>query len=87
MAFGQLTHRESLSNTIICLRANVSKLYHMGIPEIISKTTLSRANQHRDWRIYSDLAQLLIKEAKKLYIHESDLEVDLRNNVFAIDAW
>jgi hypothetical protein len=86
MAFGQLTHRESLSDTIICLRSNINKLYHIGIPEIISKTTLSRANENRDWRIYSDLAQLLIKEAKKLYLNESDLEVDLRNNVFAIDA-
>ena len=86
MAFGQLTHRESLSDTIICLGANASKLYHIGIKEIISKTTLSRANENRDWRIYSDLAMLLIKEAKMLYINDSDLEVDLKNNVFAIDA-
>ena len=86
MAFGQLTHRESLSDTIICLGANASKLYHIGIKEIISKTTLSRENENRDWRIYSDLAMLLIKEAKMLYINDSDLEVDLKNNVFAIDA-
>ena len=86
MAFGQLTHRESLSDTILCLRANASKLYHLGIGQAIAKSTLSNANESRDSKIFSDVAMILIEEAKSLYLGESDLEVDLKNNVFAIDA-
>jgi hypothetical protein len=86
MAFGQLTHRESLNDTILCLSANTQKLYHIGIGDMIAKSTLSKANENRDWRIYADLTMLLIKEAQKLYVNDSDLEVDLKNNVFAIDA-
>ena len=86
MAFGQLTHRESLSDTIVCLRANAGKLYHLGIGQAITKSTLSNANAGRDYRIFSEIATILIEEAKSLYINESDLEVDLKNNVFAIDA-
>lgn len=86
MAFGQLTHRESLTDSMICLGANSSKLYHIGIGEIVSKSTLSKANENRDWRIFADLAMLLIAEAKSLYINDNDLDVALKNNVFAIDA-
>lgn len=86
MAFGQLTHRESLSDTIVCLHANVSKLYHLGIGQAIAKSTLSKANEKRDCRIFSEMAMILIDEAKSLYLKENDLEVDLKNNVFAIDA-
>lgn len=86
MAFGQLTHRESLSDTAICLSANADKLYHAGIGTSFSKSTLSKANENRDWRIYEDLGMLLIAEAKKLYINDNELEVTLKNNVFAIDA-
>lgn len=86
MAFGQLTHRESLSDTIICLSANPNKLYHAGIGKCISKSTLSKANENRDWKIYEDLGMILISEARRLYANDSDLEVNLTNNVFAIDA-
>ena len=86
MAFGQMTHRESLSDTILCLKANANKMYHLGIGEVVAISTLSRANENRSYQIYEDLAMLLIKEAKGLYLGESDLEVDLKNNVFAIDA-
>ena len=86
MAFGQLTHRESLSDTILCLKANSKKLYHIGIGEAIAKSTLSTANENRDWRIFSDFAWVLIKEAQKLYAGEKDLELSIDNPVFAIDA-
>jgi hypothetical protein len=86
MAFGQLTHRESLTDAMICLSANASKLYHIGIGEIVSKSTLSKANENRDWRIFADLAMVLIAEAKSLYLNDNDLDVALSNNVFAIDA-
>jgi len=86
MAFGQLTHRESLSDTIVCLNANSTKLYHLGIGQTISKSTLSKANENRDWRIYQDFALILIAHAKHLYKGESQLNVDIKNNIFIIDS-
>lgn len=86
MAFGQLTHRESLSDTILCLKANADKMYHLGIGDVVAKSTLSTANENRSYRIYEQLAITLIKEAKQLYLQEDDLEVPLQGNVFAIDA-
>jgi len=86
MVFGQLTHRESLSDTILCLRVNANKLYHIGIGEAIVKSTLSTANENRDWRIFSDFAWILIKEAKALYLSDNNLDLEIDNPVFAIDA-
>jgi len=86
MAFGQLTHRESLSDTIICLKANQDKTYHMGIGNVVAKSTLSTANENRSYSIYFDLAMLLIKQAKELYQIKDDLDISIDNNVFAIDA-
>jgi len=86
MAFGQLTHRESLSDTILCLKANADKMYHLGIGEVVAKSTLSTANENRSHLIYEQLAMMLIGEAKQLYIKDDDLEVQLQGNVFAIDA-
>jgi len=86
MAFGQLTHRESLSDTMICLRANAGKLYHLGIGDMVANSTLSKANENRSYKIYEDLAMLLIQQAKQLYVSDNDLDVQLKNNVFAIDA-
>lgn len=86
MAFGQFTHRESLTDTILCLSANNAKLYHLGIGEAVAKSTLSKANENRNCQIYADLAGWLINEAKRLYVNDSNLEDDLKNNIFAIDA-
>ena len=60
MAFGQLTHRESLSDTLLCSKANTNKLYHLGIGKLIADSTLSRANESRSFCIYQDLAMFLI---------------------------
>jgi hypothetical protein len=86
MAFGQLTHRESLSDTILCIQANSKKLYHLGIGSAISKSTLSKENENRDWHIYQDFALLLIAQAKVLYKGDSQLVIDYKNNVFIIDS-
>lgn len=67
MAFAQLTYRESLRDIEVCLRAQQSRLYHMGIRGGMSRNTLSNANMTRDWRIYADFAQALIHIARKLY--------------------
>ena len=86
MAFAQLTHRESLRDIEACLRAHQSKLYHMGIRSTsVARNTLSKANERRDWRIYADFAQSLIRIARPLYADE-DLGLDLDNTVYALDA-
>ena len=86
MAFGQLTHRESISDTMMCLKANDGKMYHLGIGEVVAKSTLTKANENRSYLIYQQLAMSLITEAKQLYLSDDDLEVSLKGNVFAIDA-
>jgi hypothetical protein len=85
MAFAQLTYRESLRDIQACLRAANKKLYHMGIRCKVSRNTLAHANQTRDWRIYADFAQVLIREARGLYINE-DFGVQLQQTVYALDS-
>ena len=85
LAFAQLTFRESLRDIESCLRSMHRKLYHMGIRGRISKSTLSDANEHRDWRIYADFAQVLIHTARTLYLKEP-FGVELAQTVYALDA-
>jgi hypothetical protein len=85
MAFGQLTYRESLRDIEACLRAVQPKLYHVGIRARVSRSTLADANETRDWRIYADFAQGLIRTARDVYVNEP-LAVDLANTVYALDA-
>ena len=85
MAFAQLTYRESLRDIEACLRAMQSRLYHMGIQGRVSRSTLADANENRDWRIYADFAQVLIRTAKGLYANE-DFGVELDSTVYALDS-
>ncbi len=71
LAFAQITYRESLRDIEVCLRANRTKLYHLGIHSLVARNTLARANELRDWRIYADFAQVLIGRAKELYAKEN----------------
>lgn len=85
MAFAQLTYRHSLREIEACLRAIQPKLYHIGIHSTLSHSNLAHANQHRDWRIYADFAQILIHRAKQLYVGE-ELGIDLDATVYALDS-
>jgi hypothetical protein len=85
LAFAQLTYRESLRDIETCLSAQANKLYHMGIREAVSRSTLADANANRDWRIYAEFAQRLINQARQLYASE-DLGLDLTNTVYALDS-
>lgn len=85
MAFAQLTYRESLRDIEACLSAQAAKLYHMGFREPVHRSTLADANETRDWRIYAELAQRLIAQARRLYASES-LGIDLVNSVYALDS-
>jgi hypothetical protein len=85
MAFAQLTWRESLRDIETSLSANAGKLYAMGFRSAVKRSTLADANESRDWRIWSDLAALLIRRARKLYANDA-LGVDLDNTVYALDS-
>jgi len=85
MAFAQLTGRESLRDIETCLAANSRHLHHMGIQSGVSRNNLAHANETRDWRIYRDVALLLIGRARLLYAGEP-LDVDLGNAVYAFDS-
>ena len=86
MAFWQLTHRESMSDTILMLKLNEKKLYHLGMGKAFDKSTVSRANETRDWRIFQDFGMRLIEEAKELYQGHNQLDLDLKGDVFALDS-
>lgn len=85
MAFAQLTYRESLRDIEACLLVNQSKLYGMGFRTLVRRSTLADANEGRDWRIWADLAAVLIRRARKLYCNDS-FGVELANTVYALDA-
>jgi len=86
LAFGQLTHRESMNDTLLSLSLNADKLYHLGIGKAVNKSTLSRANETRDWRIFQDYGLRLIDQANKLYYKENQLDINLKGRIFALDS-
>ena len=85
MAFAQLTYRESLRDIEACLRSLSAKLYHMGFRCPVARSTLADANESRDWRIYADFAQVLIRIARPLYARDP-IGVDLDQTLYALDS-
>ena len=85
MAFAQLTWREGLRDIATCLNAKPEALYHLGFREPVAKSTLAEANEQRDWRLWEDLAQHLMRKARTLYAGE-DLGLELENTVYALDS-
>jgi len=86
MSFAQLTGRESLRDIEACLEAVSTKLYHSGVKSKVRKSTLSDANENRDWRIYAEFAQLLIQEARKLYKDDNNFTVEIDEIAYALDS-
>jgi hypothetical protein len=85
MAFAQLTYRESLRDNETCLRCVGQKLYHAGFRTVVARNTPAKANENRDWRIYADLAAVLISKARKLCINDP-ISVELEQTVYAFDS-
>jgi transposase len=86
MMFGQLSHRESITDIINCLSAHQTAVYHLGIRQVVAVSTLTRANENRDWRIYADFASYLLSITRPLYIRDNDFAVELDNTVYAFDS-
>ena len=85
MAFAQVTYRESLADIETCLRSRRDQLYHLGFRSSVAHSTLADANNTRDWRIYADLAQGLIRRARRLYADEP-LGLELEHTIYALDS-
>jgi len=86
LVFGQLTFRESLRDLELCLRSRPEQLYHLGLRGRVCRSTLAEANERRDWRVYADIATLLIRRARALYAGES-FGAELANaTAYAFDA-
>lgn len=86
MSFAQITFREGLRDIEACFTAFSKKLYHSGIKGIIPRSTLADANEKRDWRIYADFAQVLIKQARELYIEDNEFKIEIDNIAYALDS-
>jgi len=84
--FGQLTSLNSLRDICTCLKAHKNKLYHLGIKQNVNQSTLSRANEKRDWRIFADFGDYLISIVRPLYANTPIPNIDLENDVFALDS-
>jgi transposase len=85
MSFAQITYRDSLADIEVCLRSRQDQLYRLGFRSSVAHSTLADANSSRDWRIYHDLAQLLINRARRLYADES-FGLELEQTVYALDS-
>ena len=85
MAFAQFTYRESLRDIEACLRSMSGKLYHAGFRGNIARSTLADANENRDWRIFADFAQVLIRIARPLYAHDP-IGIELDQTLYALDS-
>jgi len=84
--FGQLTSLNSLRDICLCLKAHKKKLYHLGVKQNVNQSTLSRANESRDWRIFAEFGEYLIKTVRPLYANCSVPNVDIDNDIFALDS-
>lgn len=84
--FGQLTSRNSLRDICLCLKAHKNKLYHLGIKQNVNQSSLSRANENRNWKIFADFGEYLIKTVRTLYANSPMPNIDINNDVFALDS-
>lgn len=84
--FGQITSLNSLRDICLCLKAHKRKLYHLGIKQYVNQSTMSRANENRDWWIFADFGDYLIKLVRPLYVDSPVPNIDVDNDIFALDS-
>ena len=85
LCFGQLTYRESLRDVVACLNARPGLLYHLGFRGRLTRTNFAYANEHRDWRLFAAVAEVLIRRATALY-QAGPQDPDFPQLVYALDA-
>ncbi len=84
--FGQLTNLNSIRDICLCLKAHNNKLYHLGIKNYVSHSTISRANEKRDWQIFADFGYYLIELVRPLYKNSVVPNLSVENELFALDS-
>lgn len=83
LMFGQLSNRESLRSLIVALDAHYSKCYHLGMGKNVSRSSLARANQDRDYHIFEEYAYYLVNQARE---KKAVNIFNLGGNVYAFDS-
>jgi len=83
LMFGQLSNRESLRDLVIALDAHRSKCYHLGMGKNVSRSSLARANQNRDYHIFEEYAYYLVNRARET---RATNIFELDGNVYAFDS-
>ena len=86
LLFGQITSLDSLRSICVCLKAHKRQLYHLGVKQYVDHTTLSRANENRNWQIFADFGDYLIGLVRPLYTDFPVPNVDIDNEVFTLDS-
>ena len=87
LMFGQLTGLQSLRGIVLCLNAHKNQFYHLGFrTDAFVLSTLARANQFRDWRIWQDFTEHLITKTRRLYAEENDFSIELKNSMYVLDS-
>lgn len=83
LMFGQLSNRESLRDLVIALDAHQSKCYHLGMGKNVSRSSLARANQDRDYHIFEEYAYYLVNQTRET---RTTKIFELGGNVYAFDS-
>jgi hypothetical protein len=86
LLFGQITSQNSIRMICVCLKVHKRKHYHLGIKQLVNQTTLTRANENRDWRIFADFGSYLINKVRPLYADYSVPNLDIDNEIYALDS-
>ena len=86
LIFGQITSCTSLRDICLCLKAHQNNLYHLGIRQQVNQSSLSRANEKRDYRIFQDFGYHLIEQVRPLFAKERTPLIDLDETIFALDS-
>lgn len=86
LLFGQITGCDSLRDICMCLDAHRGILYHLGIRKSVTHTSLSRANENRDYRIYEELGMHLISIVRPMYSNAKIAEITIDNVLYALDS-
>lgn len=86
LLFGQLTGCDSVRDICLCLGAHENFLYHLGFRNTVNQSSLTRANEKRDFRIYEEFGDLLIDIVRPLYSRETVSEITIDKVLYALDS-
>lgn len=86
LLFGQITGCSSIRDICLCLNAHKDILYHLGIRKTVNPSSLSRANEKRDYHIYEGLGTHLINIVRPMYSKTKVQDITIDNVLYALDS-